>query len=54
MTAQRGPESSFVTQSELMLAPESVVPMEIVEQIRCDLEQRLATWSTTHVCLILS
>lgn len=49
LTAQRGPESSFMTQPELMALPESVVSMETVEELRCDLEQRLATWSTTHV-----
>lgn len=49
LTAQRGPESSFMTQPELMLLPESVVSMETVEELRCDLEQRLATWSTAQV-----
>lgn len=49
MTVQRGPESSYVTQTDLMLPPESIVSMETVEQLRCDLEQRLATWSTSQV-----
>lgn len=40
MTVQRGPESSYVTQTDLMLPPESIVSMETVEQLRCDLEQR--------------
>lgn len=49
MSVSRGPESTFVTQTDLVPLHETAVPMETVEQLRNDLEQRLSTWSTTHV-----
>lgn len=53
-SVQRGPDSSFFTQSELLAAPETAVSMEMVDQLRTDLEQRLSTWSTTHVRFFFS
>lgn len=49
MSVQRGPDSSFVTQNDLLHGSDTAVSMETVELLRNDLEQRLSTWSTAQV-----
>ena len=44
LTAARGNESTFVTRPDLLNSTAPFVSMETVEQLRSDLEQRLATW----------
>lgn len=44
LTVVRGNESTFVTRPDLLTSTAPFVSMETVEQLRNDLEQRLATW----------
>ena len=51
LNVARGPETTYVTQTELVLPSDKTVSMETVEQLRYDLEQRLSTFSTARVNL---
>lgn len=53
LNVARGPETTYVTQSELVLANDRVVSMETVEELRYDLEQRLSTFSVSRVCALI-
>ena len=44
LTTARGNESTFVTRMDQLTLTAPFVSMEMVEQLRSDLEQRLATW----------
>merc|ERR1712071_120593 len=49
LNVARGPETTYVTQTELVLPSDKTVSMETVEQLRYDLEQRLSTFSTARM-----
>ena len=44
LTTARGNESTFVTRMDQLILAAPFISMEMVEQLRSDLEQRLATW----------